>query len=121
MYTGPHVVSDQLSTSLPVRRFVANQRSRGRVVNICPSGMSDQDNSMNSDMQDSPMAAPNSAINDHFRESSKSTDLQSQQFAGDAKQAPNTPFRESSLKPPRRIQNSERRSREFLTPAEVER
>jgi type 1 fimbriae regulatory protein FimE len=32
----------------------------------------------------------------------------------------NTPFRESSVKPPRKPKNSDRRSREFLTPAEVE-
>ena len=35
--------------------------------------------------------------------------------------APATRFRESSAKPPRRVPNAERRSREFLTPAEVER
>ena len=33
---------------------------------------------------------------------------------------PNTRKRESLNKPPRRLKNSERRSREFLTPAEVE-
>lgn len=33
---------------------------------------------------------------------------------------PGTRFRESSPKPPRRVPNAERRSREFLTPAEVE-
>ena len=34
--------------------------------------------------------------------------------------SPATRFRESSAKPPRRVPNAERRSREFLTPAEVE-
>jgi type 1 fimbriae regulatory protein FimB/type 1 fimbriae regulatory protein FimE len=32
----------------------------------------------------------------------------------------NTPKRESSVKPPRRVPNAKRRSREFLTPAEVD-
>jgi type 1 fimbriae regulatory protein FimB/type 1 fimbriae regulatory protein FimE len=36
-------------------------------------------------------------------------------------QHPNTRFRESSIIPPRKPKNAERRSREFLTPAEVER
>jgi type 1 fimbriae regulatory protein FimE len=34
--------------------------------------------------------------------------------------SPATRFRECSAKPPRRVPNAERRSREFLTPAEVE-
>jgi type 1 fimbriae regulatory protein FimE len=56
-----------------------------------------------------------------LRESSSPEGQQSGRIVEVAFAAPNTPFRESLSKPPRKPRNAERRSREFLTPAEVER
>ena len=58
--------------------------------------------------------------NAHLRESSSPVGMQTRRIVEVAFAAPSTPFRESSPKPPRRVANAERRSREFLTPAEVE-
>jgi len=58
--------------------------------------------------------------NAHLRESSTTGDLENGHILEVAFASPATRFRESSVKPPRRVPNAERRSREFLTPAEVE-
>jgi type 1 fimbriae regulatory protein FimE len=58
--------------------------------------------------------------NDHLRESSDSGGPQSGRIVEVAFKPTNTHFRESSVKPPRKPRNAERRSREFLSPAEVE-
>jgi type 1 fimbriae regulatory protein FimE len=58
---------------------------------------------------------------DRLRESQPSKDGESGQIIEVTVDQPNTHFRESSGKPPRKPRNADRRSREFLTPAEVER
>jgi type 1 fimbriae regulatory protein FimB/type 1 fimbriae regulatory protein FimE len=63
----------------------------------------------------------NSAESDSFRESSAATAVEKAGIVEVAFTAPNTRFRESSAKPPRKLPNAQRRSREFLVPAEVDR
>jgi len=58
--------------------------------------------------------------NAHLRESSTAGEHKNGHILEVAFSSPATRFRESSAKPPRRVPNAERRSREFLTPAEVE-
>jgi type 1 fimbriae regulatory protein FimE len=53
-------------------------------------------------------------------ESSAPEPMQNGQIVEVSFNAPNTPKRESLNKPPRRVTNAERRSREYLTEAEVE-
>lgn len=65
------------------------------------------------------------AVNDtpekgRLRESPGQGPLENGRIVEVAFQPANTRFRESSAKPPRKLPNAERRSREFLTPAEVE-
>jgi hypothetical protein len=73
-----------------------------------------------------PAAPANLAIagkipeNVHLRESSGSAPVETGRIVNVAFPAPTTRFRESSAKPPRKPRNAERRSREFLSPAEVE-
>jgi len=58
--------------------------------------------------------------NDPIRESRVSKPSDSRQIVKIQFDAANTRFRESLVKPPRKPRNAERRSREFLTPSEVE-
>ncbi len=58
--------------------------------------------------------------NAHLRESSHAQGQENGNILEVAFTPANPRFRESSAKPPRRVPNAERRSREFLTPAEVE-
>jgi type 1 fimbriae regulatory protein FimB/type 1 fimbriae regulatory protein FimE len=58
--------------------------------------------------------------NVHLRESSTSGEQENGHILEVAFSPSTTRFRESSVKPPRRVPNAERRSREFLTPTEVE-
>lgn len=58
--------------------------------------------------------------NTHFRESSAPGRVENGRIVEVAFKAANPRFRESSAKPPRKRPNAERRSREFLSPAEVE-
>ena len=58
--------------------------------------------------------------NGSFRESSHAQGHENGHILEVSFAPPATRFRESSNKPPRRVPNPERRSREFLTPAEVE-
>jgi hypothetical protein len=58
--------------------------------------------------------------NDHLRESSGPGAVENGHIVEVAFKPLNTHFRESLSKPPRKPRNAERRSREFLTPAEVE-
>lgn len=69
----------------------------------------------------SPTAPDNTPDNDHLRESFGSGEPRSGQIVEVAFKPLNTRFRESLNKPPRKPRNADRRSREFLTPAEVER
>ena len=62
----------------------------------------------------------NTTVNDSFRESSPSEQQENQRIVEVSFKGSNTRKRESSNKPPRRVTNAERRSREFLTEAEVE-
>jgi len=62
----------------------------------------------------------NSLENVSLRESSAEKPVQSSQIVEVAFSKPNTRLRESSIKMPRKPRNAERRSREYLTPAEVE-
>ncbi len=55
-----------------------------------------------------------------FRESSGPRPVQNGRIVEVAIQPANTRFRESSVRPPRKQPNAVRRSREFLTPSEVE-
>ena len=59
-------------------------------------------------------------VNGRFRESSDSGEPRSGRIVEVAFKPANTRFRESLSKPARKRPNAERRSREFLTPAEVE-
>lgn len=75
-----------------------------------------------------PQTAPSAVENDGeiitenvpSRESSGPEGTESRRILEVAFTAPATPFRESCNNPPRRVPNAERRSREYLTPAEVE-
>jgi type 1 fimbriae regulatory protein FimB/type 1 fimbriae regulatory protein FimE len=58
--------------------------------------------------------------NDHLRESCPAIAPQNTNIIEGSFTQPDTRFRESSAHPPRKPLNSEQRSREFLTPAEVE-
>src|SRR5664279_4019785 len=62
----------------------------------------------------------NSPDNDHLRESSGPKQVENGRIVEVAFKPLTTHFRESLSKPPRKRPNAERRSREFLTPAEVE-
>src|SRR5690348_9748995 len=62
----------------------------------------------------------NSAQNDPFRESATQQQQENGCIVEVAFDGANTRKWESSAKPPRRVPNSERRSREFLTEGEVE-
>lgn len=83
---------------------------------------------MNAHSTPSLPAASDSLENAPFRESSAADTSQSQPPSEAAKEHANTRFRESSSeptqkpapKPPRKPRNAERRSREYLTPTEVE-
>lgn len=72
-------------------------------------------------IQSSPTASDNIPVNDPFRESSGPGLAENGRIVEVAFKPPTTRFRESLVKPPRKPRNAERRSREFLTPAEVER
>jgi type 1 fimbriae regulatory protein FimE len=61
-----------------------------------------------------------SNANDSLRESSSSEPQANGRIVEVTFTTPNTPFRECSSKPPRKLRNADRRSREFLTEAEVE-
>ena len=62
----------------------------------------------------------NTPENTPLRESSIPAEQQNGQIVAVSFTPSNTPKRECLNKPPRRVPNAERRSREFLTPAEVE-
>src|SRR6266851_520084 len=64
--------------------------------------------------------AKESPENVPLRESSGLEPLENRRIVEVAFKPTNTRFRESLSKPPRKPRNAERRSREFLTPAEVE-
>jgi integrase len=59
--------------------------------------------------------------NDPFRESQAAPTGESGRISPIPSTSANTRFRESSPKPPRKLPNAQRRSREYLTPKEVER
>lgn len=61
-----------------------------------------------------------SAENVRLRESSNSGEQENGQIVEVNFPLANAPFRESLAKPPKKPRNAERRSREYLTPAEVE-
>jgi type 1 fimbriae regulatory protein FimE len=71
--------------------------------------------------QDGATGRDNLAVNDPKWESTPDKEQEEARIVEVTFCPPATPFRESSSKPPRRRPNSERRSREFLTPSEVER
>jgi type 1 fimbriae regulatory protein FimE len=79
---------------------------------------------MNSNLQTAEIAqetgVKNSAENDSLRESKPSKDQESAHIVEVTFPKSNTPFRESSIKMPRKPRNADRRSREYLTSAEVE-
>ena len=68
----------------------------------------------NSVVKDIPVNAP-------LRESSGPGPVENRRIVEVAFKSANAPFRESLAKPPRKPRNADRRSREFLSPAEVER
>src|SRR5438128_9287648 len=69
---------------------------------------------------DSKTRPENSPESNRKWECSPSGDQENTQILEVAFTSPATPFRECLSLPPRRVPNAERRSREFLTPAEVE-
>lgn len=66
-------------------------------------------------------ASENIPEKDPLRESDKPAPAQTPHVLAVNFKGSNTRFRESSSKPPRKPRNADRRSREYLTPAEVER
>jgi type 1 fimbriae regulatory protein FimB/type 1 fimbriae regulatory protein FimE len=71
-------------------------------------------------IQASQTEASDTLENDHLRESCPAIDPENPNIIKGSFSASNTHLRESLSKPPRKPKNADRRSREFLTPAEVE-
>lgn len=68
-----------------------------------------------------PNVSPNIPEKDPLRESPEPPMAQTPHVLAVNFNGSNTPFRESSARPPRKPRNADRRSREYLTPSEVQR
>jgi len=76
---------------------------------------------MTTNLQAAVVESQSIPVNDPLRESSIPAEQQNGHILAVSFTPSNTRKRESNNMPPRRVTNAERRSREFLTPAEVER